>query len=298
MTRMKMSLWMLAATAVAVAVLVTGSIPPAPTEARIVTVACGTITDSAALAGRLAYADETILYAAVPGLVSQVYVTPGQRVAAGEALLRMASGGYEAAVAAWLSAGQPEDALPQALEGTVVRAPADATVRRILTAEHAAVTAGTPVALLSSNRQEIRCTAAEADVRRIRPGMWARLSAGGEELDRLAVVTAIGDLEADPVTGLPVCTVTLLPDQPIELPAGAAIDADVYLDGREDVPILPLEAITARGTVWWVDDERCTEIPVKTVLNDEMNAWVDLPEGTRVAVGEFEEGQRVAEVAP
>ena len=58
---------------------------------------------------------------------------------------------------------------------------------------------------------------------------------------------------------------------------------------------LPMEAITDRNTVWWVNKGRCTEIPAEIVLSDEMHAWVNLPEGLLVAIGEFEEGQLVME---
>ena len=66
----------------------------------------------------------------------------------------------------------------------------------------------------------------------------------------------------------------------------------------EPAPETPVEAVTERETVWWVSDGRCTEIPAKSVLSDEMNVWVGLPEGLPVAVGEFVEGQRVQEVQP
>jgi len=91
------------------------------------------------------------------------------------------------------------------------------------------------------------------------------------------------------------CAVTLIPEQALSLPAGVQLDADVLLASGEDVPVLPVEAITDRGTVWRVYDGVCTEIPVEIVLSDEMNAWVRLPEGMQAAIGEFTEGQRVTE---
>lgn len=306
MSRTTRSLCMLAATAVlALAMIFTSGGDGPAAEASFVTVRRGKIADVAAITGRLAYADETLTYAAVPGLVAQVYVRPGDRVVKGEALLRLGAESYEAAVSAWIAAGEAvpgqenrsSSDLRQPLERTVVRAPMDATVRQVLTAESAAVSAGTPVVLLSSNRQEVRCAVAEADVRRVQAGMWARLSVAGEDIDRIAKVLSVGELEADPATGQTFSTVILLPDQHIDLPAGAAVDAEVYIAGREDVPVLPVEAITERGTVWWVTGERCTEIPVEILLNDEMHAWVSLPEGTTVALGEFVEGQRIREVA-
>ena len=113
-----------------------------------------------------------------------------------------------------------------------------------------------------------------------------------------AEVTQVGDVTADAVTGRMVCRVTLTPEEPLDLPAEAAVEADVLLWGRAGVPVLPVEAVTERGTVWWVCDGRCTEIPAEIVRSDEMRAWVSLPEGLTVAVGEFAQGQRVTEVQP
>ncbi len=300
MSRARITLLVLAATAaVTLMMAFSAGVGEPAVEAEFVTVTSGRIADMAAITGRLAYTDETIAYADAPGLVAQVYVSPGDRVAQGDALLRLDASAYEAAVTAWLANDAPAaDALTpaDAMARTVVRAPVNGTVRQVLAGDNAAVAAGSPVVILTSTKQELRCTVAEADARRIRPGMWARLSVAGEDINRPAWVTSVGDVEAEKLTGATYCTITLAPEQHIDLPGGAAVDADVYIAGREDVPILPLEAITERGTVWWVSDARCTEIPVEIILSDEMHAWVDLPEGVAVALGEFKEGQRVTEV--
>ena len=304
MRRARWTGWMLTVTLAAVAgmlMLQNGSEKAVP--ARIATVTLGTVENVAALSGRVAFLEETMAYAAVPGIVEEVYVTSGQRVAEGQALLRLDASGAERAVSAWISAGKQvqgalsaEDA-QQLLDSTVVRAPENATVRQVLAKEHAAVAAGAPVALLSSTAQVIVCTVQEADAREVRPGMKAALAIDGETLCS-AEVTEISDLTADALTGRMVCQITLEPEKRLELPAGTAVDADVHLSGRENVPVLPVEAITERGTIWWVCDGRCTEIPAEIVLSDEMQAWVLLPEGLRVAVGEFTEGQQVTEVLP
>ncbi|MBQ8200380.1 MAG: HlyD family efflux transporter periplasmic adaptor subunit [Clostridia bacterium] len=306
MRRVGITWMMLAATALAVMLMLWGARrEEAPVETALVTVARGNIADMAAITGRIAYTDETIAYAAIPGLVDQIYVSVGDRVAEGDALLRLKADAYEAVVSAWLSAAAEQDVpdaaaldqddLQRAMEYTVVRAPMNGTVRQVFAAQNASVAPGTPVVLMSSSRQEIRCAVPEADVRRLQPGMWARLSASGEDKG-IAYIESIGDVEADTLTGQTFCAVVLTPEQHIDLPGGASVDADVYIAGREDVPVLPVEAITERGTVWWVNGGRCTEIPAEVILNDEMYAWVNLPEGLTVALGEMQEGQRVAEV--
>ena len=97
----------------------------------------------------------------------------------------------------------------------------------------------------------------------------------------------------DAVTGVICIPITLLPEKHIDLPEGASVEVDVYIQGSDDVCSLPIEAITERESVWWVNEGRCTEIDVQIVMSDEMRAWVMLPEGLQVAIGEFSDGQRV-----
>lgn len=301
MRRGRLLMLIVGITAVAVLMMAMSDGLEKPVQAQTVQVTRGDVTQIAALSGRVAYTDETLVYAAAPGIVSEVLVKEGERVAQGQALVRLDTAGYDRAVSAWLQAGEnlgmsgAEDA-SLLLEGTVIRAPENATVRQIMTYRSAAVTAGVPVALLSSTQRVILCSAVEADVRDIRVGMAARLYVEGAEKGS-AVVQRIGELTAEPLTGRLTAQVTLLPDAPLELPAGTAVDADILLAQSTNVPVLPVEAMTERGTVWWVCDGRCTEIPVEVVQHDEMRAWVKLPEGLCVAVGEYTEGQRV-EVAP
>jgi len=300
MRRGRIAIWLMVLTAAAViAMLSTGR--EEAVQARVVTVGRGRVANMAALTGRMTFLDETLAYTSAPGLVSEVLVDIGDRVAEGQALLRLETDGCDRIVSAWLSAGDQlnghaEDAA-FILEGTVVRAPVNGTVRQVLTAKSAAVSAGEPVVLLSSTKQAILCSASEADVRQVQQGMQVTLSIDGGEIGR-AEVSRVGEVTADPLTGRMVCQVTVIPDQHIELPAGTAVDVDIHISGREQVPVLPVEAVTERGTVWWVHEGRCTEIPAEIVLSDEMNVWVRLPEGLTVAIGEFEEGQRVEEVQP
>lgn len=296
MRRGRMAAGMTLLTAVAVAVmLAAGGSGEKATPARIVYVGRGDVLQIAALSGRLGYREEMLACAALPGTVAEVYVTPGERVTKGQALMRLDAQAVERAVSVW--AAQEEALLPaqdvQALlAGTIIRAPENAMVRQLLVREHALVNAGTPVMALSSSEEVIVCQAAERDARLIRTGMQAELRMDGE-LIGLAEVTQVGPVTADVVTGRMLREVTLTPEQRLTLPQGAALDVDVVLAGRRDVTVLPLEAITERGTVWVVNDGICTEIPAEIVLSDEMQVWVGLQEGIAVAVGEFREGQRV-----
>ena len=303
MSRARWTGWMLAATlAVMAMLLILRGGEEDAVAARIVTVEKGSIRSVAALEGRVAYPDETAAYALMPGFVEEIYVKAGERVAAGQALLRLNGDGLERVASAWAAQEQrqhmPDAAdMQQLLENAVVRAPENGVVRQLLTAEHALVTAGMPVMVLSSSEQIVVCTAAEADAAKVQAGMRAELLLNGQQLSR-AEVTEISDLAADALTGRVSCRIALRPEKPLSLPTGAAVEAEVLLGGREQVNVLPVEAVTERGTVWWIHEGRCTEIPAEIVLSDEINAWVRLPEGLQVAVGEFEEGQRVTEVSP
>lgn len=268
--------------------------------ARIVEVSRGDVRCVAALTGQLVWLEETAAYALSPGMVAQVYVQEGERVAEGQALLRLESGAAERIAAAWAAQEQPliaQEDVQALLESTVVRAPVDGTVRQLLVQENAPVASGVPVAVLSSADQAVVCAAAQKDASQVRRGMKAELLLEGEVIGR-AEVTEIGPVTADALTGRMVCPITLTPEQTLSLPAGALLDVDVLLSSGTDVPVLPVEAVTDRGTVWRVYEGICTEISVEIVLSDEMNAWVRLPEGMQAAVGEFTEGQRVREAEP
>lgn len=298
MRRVWVSAALIALTLAAVAAMVRRE--EAAVRARVVQVERGNVWQVTALTGRVAYEDERIVLAPADGVIEEVLVETGQRVAEGQILFRLDASGAERLVTAWIASGAqplPAGAFdPQALlSATVVRAPANANVRRIMKTAGTPVAAGTPLAVVSSQKRKIVCTAQEADARDVRPGMDAVISLDGEALVT-AVVTEVGEMTADDSTGRMYCLITLAPDEPLELPGGTAVDVDVKLRGRDGVTVLPAEAVTPRDTVWWVHGERCTEIPAKTVLSDEMHVWVALPEGTAVAIGEFHDGQKLTGV--
>lgn len=275
-----------------------------PVEVRIVTVQRGDVHQVVALSGRIGYADESYAYAPSNASIARILVEPGQRIGAGEALMRFSDGVQQYAASVFsehqdvISSQVSEDWIDHfgKLDGTVLRAETDCTVRQLLVAENTPVVAGTPLVRLTSNQQEIMCVAARADAEKVEPGMWAWISAEGESLG-FAEVKEVGELSADPLTGLTSAQIILLPEQHLALPEAACVDVEIYLAGSDDVLTLPVEAITSNGTVWWVCDGRCTEIPAEIVMGDEILAWVTLPEGIQVAIGEFIEGQRVTEAA-
>lgn len=253
--------------------------------------------------GQLGYVDERYIISRTTGIIDEICVEEGQRVAKEEALVRFREEGQMDAVSAFVAGldqipiyMNQDNEWPVALiSKSVQRADADCTIRQILVKKEGQVIQGTPIMRVSGTEQEIRCIAAAADAENVSPGMWAWIAAKGERLGTAVVQTV--EKQADGTTGQYVYVIRLKPEQNTDLQEGSSVEVDLYVSGGNDVVSLPLEAITDRETVWWVSDRGiCTEIPARIVICDEMRAWVDLPEGIHVAVGEFIEGQRVAEV--
>lgn len=268
-------------------------------EAEIVRVERADVNQIVPISGLLVYEDEHIVTADSSGIAEHVYVRAGERIEENAALVRLEVPYMDEVLSAY--SGFLNDRLEITQTDnhrlrSAVRTEKACTVRQVYVEEGMLITAGTPLLRVSSHLQRVLCTVSPKDAEKIRPGMWAWLTAEGNPLGT-ASIESMGERKVDALTGLEVQEVVLIPEKEIELPEYAVLDADVFLAGSDDVLSLPLQAITERGTVWWVNDERCTEIPAQIVLHDEMRAWVQLPEGISVAVGEFKEGQRVKEVS-
>lgn len=233
-------------------------------EVPVVTVQRGDVHQVCALTAQLTYADEVVLRADGGGWITRVCVSTGQRVGAGDALIRFADSGETA---------------------SVLRAGSSCTLREVLAAEDTFASDGMALLRVSSHQQALRCTVSAETARALRTGMWGWLSADGQTLG-FAEITQVegGTLSA---------AIAMRPDRHLDMPEGSSVSVAIFLAGSDDVLSLPVEAVTPRGTVWWVHDGKCTEIPAEVVLCDEIRAWVRLPEGLAVAIGEYTEGQRV-----
>nr|MBR4281661.1 hypothetical protein [Clostridia bacterium] len=269
-------------------------------EARFAVVTRADVHQVIPITGRMRYTEEEYVCAQLPGVAERICVREGERVESDSALVRIEVPYLDEALSAFAS---EQDALyrysqnisdiPVSLR--VIRADRPCTIRQILIEDGEAVTAGMPLMRVTSHEQQIVSAVSPVDAERITPGMWAWIVANGETLC-MATVESVGDQSADLQTGVAAHEIILIPEKQIDLPENACVDVDIYLAGSDDVLSIPLEAITERDTVWWVHDGRCTEIPASIVLRDEMRAWVQLPEGMRIAIGEFKNGQRVREV--
>lgn len=264
-----------------------------PASAKFATVERRDVHQVKAISGVLEYADEQYVLAPTSGVISKICVQVGQRISADDALVRLdVPTSPQTQMLTNMLLRQISDAahVPQ----HTVRSQSDFTVRQVLVKEGAAISLGSPLLRLSSSEQNLRCSVLSKDAGEIQPGQWAWIYANGEKLGT-ATVISVGIEEVNTMTGFRERIVTLAPANPIDHSEGASVDVEIFLAGSDHVLALPMEAITDRNTVWWVNQGRCTEIPAEIVLTDEMYAWVNLPEGLLVAIGEFEEGQLVME---
>ncbi|MBR6668784.1 MAG: hypothetical protein IKL25_10545 [Clostridia bacterium] len=266
------------------------------TEARIVQVQKADVREIITLKGTVRYLEESVVLAHKDGKVSQICKNEGDRVAADEAIIRITSDNTLALLATYAAYSAKHPDTPGIGHAKVsldaVRAKTDQTIRQIFIEEGDMVTRGTPIARLSSNRQEIICVAANVDAEKLQEGMWAWIRCEGDNVG----IAYIERVENQVLTenGQSASVIKLLPDKHIACDEGQAVEVEVYISGSDNVNAIPLEAITSRGTVWWLSEEgRCVEIDARVVMDNGSWAWVELPDELTVAVGEFKEGQRI-----
>ena len=303
--------------AVMLAVPVTAGSGEADRTVRVETAAVskGTVERILALSGRVRYETEYGALAPATGIVAEVYVQPGQRVTAGQALFRMDGTAQEAAVSACLARGESVSAaLPVKMNGTAevlqsataenltasqlalealtVRAQVDGLVQQVNVTSHSGVAAGTLAMALSGEKQQVVVNAALRDAEKLQRGQRASILVQGAQ-QAMATVESIGAAVTDATTGQVTCEVVL--------PLGAQVEAEVELLRAENVTVVPLQAISETGSVWWVADGRAWETDAAVIAQDEVSAWVALPEGVSVVVNsakELAQGQRVKEMTP
>lgn len=306
--------WMGAITVAAAALMLGGAWlaqGAKPTErvaqVRVCRVTLGQVEQVTALRGVLRGAEERAALCPAAGVVAAVYVHPGDRVQAGQALFRMEDSVQTATLSAalqqelvntasaWaeseslsplyqaaeMERQQSLTAAAAAMEQLTIRAAEDGVVQQVYAETGGLLTQGAPGVALSGEAQEIRCQAVVKDAQMLSPGMQARIL-DGETIVGEAVVSSIGAVEA--VNGQSVCAVTLTPCEMVDLPLGAAVQVEIIRQAARDVPVLPVEAISDGDTVRWIAEGRCYEMGVQSLMADERCCWVDLPVGTQVVL--------------
>ena len=303
MKKVKASLGICAITLMAAGVMLGSAGADDAARVQLCQVETGRVEQVLAISGVLRKEVEYAAMAPSTGVVAQVYVAPGDLVAAGQPLFRLADDVQVMAVstalesrASWpenvgqgLGQTQLREAAAQ-LESLTVRAAADGVVEQVNVVEHGGVLAGTAAVVLSGGGQEVQCSVVLRDAQELQCGMQARILRD-EEIITKAEVVRIGGAEVSTTTGQTVCQVSLKPRDAIDLPLGATLEVEVILYGQEGVPVLPVQAVAPEGAVWWVTEGRSYLTPVETLMADEVNCWVNLPEGTVVVCGGEEPGQ-------
>lgn len=315
MNKVKASLMMLGITAAAmISMAATGAQQRGMPAAKVKTcqVEIGSVEQVLAVSGVLRYEMEYGAISPVTGVVAQVYVQQGDEVKTGQPLFRMNSEVQAMAVSAVLAgqgslpemipseltSAQMQEAAAQ-MECLTVRAAADGIVQQVNVSENSGVMAGALAVALSGEEQSVQCSVVLRDAEKLQADMQARIIYGDEVLTTARVKT-ISPAQVSTATGQTICQVELTPERKIDLPLGAMLDAEIVLYGQDNVPVLPLQAITEADTVWWVAEGRGYEIPAEVIMADEVNCWVNMPEGVTVVCGGEvpQEGQRVKEMKP
>lgn len=258
-----------------------------PVTVETCQVEVGSVEQVVALTGMLRYEVEYAAISPFTGVVAQVYVVPGERVEAGQPLFRLdektqmdtLTSGVRLLPAGGLEQAQLREAA-SILEGLTVRAAVDGIVQQVNITPYGGIAAGEPAMLLTGRKQTVRCSAVLCDAEALKEGMQARILHQGDVAAE-GVVTHIGAAQANEA-GQVICQVELLPDRRLQLPLGALVEAEIICFREQNVPVVPIQAITENETVWWVADGYSYEIPVQVMMADEMNCWVNLSAGTKV----------------
>lgn len=295
MKKTLISLVFLTGTLLITSILIATADSDAPVQAIIVKTQRRDLYQTIGLLGQISYADEQVVIAESTGTIADVYIQPGQRLAKGNIVISYDFPIYDEIAAFYSEYGAASlngAMIAEQIAQTVQRADANCTVRDVYVEEGTKINIGVPIARITGTSQEIRCLAVPEDAALITPEMWAWIRRQGEELGQATIKSIEMNEElSNPINNY---VVTFSPEQHIDLEEGEKVEVSIYVSGSSNVVSLPVEAITERNTVWWVNDEgRCTEIPAEFVMSDKTHAWVNLPEGIRVAVGEFVEGQKV-----
>lgn len=310
-----------------------------PSERRIkveaTEITLGKVEKAVSVSGILCYQGEFFSVVPQGGMVAKVYVAEGDAVKKDQVLYRLDTTMEEAllekAYSALAKVQAQEDAiftaiskvpslssleaselsyedlmatqvmeLEATIESMTVRAYQDGQVLSVFCRQGELINGGNPGALLASDTQEIRTQVTARDRTKIQQGMQARIGYEGEQVT-LGTVTHVGALTLDSTTGLTTAQVVLALDHEVALPIGAQLEVDILLETAAGVPVVPMEALTAKDTLWQVYEGRAYSLTPTLSLMDDRQAWVqgvclgiqvilnppeDMLEGQRVKVQE------------
>ncbi len=199
----------------------------------------------------------------------------------GENAQALAQSGLEAYDGTMAGLVNQMELLKSEIEGLTQRAYKDGQVLQIIAREGELLLPGTPGAVLSSVDAEVRAVVSSRDSQQIREGMRAVISINSIPLGD-ALVESVGLLKPNS-QGVPYSQVVFTPLNGLSVPIGTVVDVDVILEEQNQVPVVPVEAITDKDTVFQVYQGRAWE------LNAVIQSW----DGNMVAVRGLEVGTEV-----
>lgn len=302
MSKAKASICVMIATTVTVMALFFWPKPAQRTlQAAVVTV--GELTVSCMLEGHTVYGGRQVLLSPVNGRVAQCYAFSGERVAAGDLILRMDSQADEAALAALesqfyqlqqtakaaagilpaadllLAQQQQRLSIRAAIESKQIRTDADGIVENLYVQAGEYVAEGTPLGQIRG--EEIRVTATWSGDSSLTPaaGMRAYWCApdGTPQSPLLLESVSISGSDGYLLTFSPLCNAAELPGE------GEAAPVQLVMKELPAMPLIPTEALDEHGCVWIIENGRMISIYAETGTAEQGYIQaVNLTPGTKV----------------
>lgn len=288
--------------------------------------------DGAGLLGRV---QEHAVSTLSGGQVAEMFVTSREQVRQGQALFRLDSTTLEQSLVAllqgrdsevtlrasaleeigsvwedgsqWVLQAQDQrtqqqvEALQRQIAACTVRALTDGEVLATYVRAGEVALPGAPVLAMAQATQVVRVQVGEREALRLQTGMEARFLRDDQWLGE-GVVLSVGlpQMRAD---GVLTSLVELVPNAPIDLPAGARLDVEILCAVQEGASLVPVEALDEdESRVWQVYERRAWPVAVRTGLQDALQVAVQgIPEDAVIIVsppGDLKEGQLVEVMAP
>lgn len=299
MSRTKVSVWVIVFTlAFAVTMFVLPITPRVPV--KTVAIERGSLKETISMTARVSDKGETVYGALVGGRVSDIYVSAGDYVAAGDRLFSLDDSYEKQALGALLSAIEAGDSaggayaydtspltavtlqnqldlisqaetLKRTIELKTVRADADGVVKQLYIRKGELLADMTVALLVGSDERELLSTQRAQDMARVTAGMTGTVRVGEDIVGsaRVSGFSAPGYQEAL-MTYAQTLRMDLFAVSPP--PVGTQTQVELLLSETPDVPLAPLTAVSESGRIWVVRDGKA--YPEAVDLSKRSDEWL------------------------